>query len=294
MIIVQLLGGMGNQMFQYALAKHLSIKNKTQLKLDVNFLQNRVFIEKFVYRNYDLDIFNVEENFLTNDILPEYNKSYNIKSIFRRVLYYFTIRLKGYYYVREKKFKFDKNILNLKGDIYLDGYWQSPKYFQNIEEAIRKDFTFKKELLPISKVIQNEILKTQSICLNIRRGDFLTDKNIGFVGTDYITNATSKMSELISNPVYFIFSDDIEWCIENIKLNYPVYFVTHEHKGIKFDNYLHLMTLCRHFIIPNSSFGWWAAWLSNNIDKIVIAPKNWLANPKVDTSTILPDNWIKI
>lgn len=294
MIVVQLLGGMGNQMFQYALAKHLSIKNKTNFKLDVSFLQNRVYIKNYVYRNYDLDIFNIEENFLNEDILPIYNKNYNIKSILNRVIHYLKVSLKGFIYVREKHFHFDINILSLKNKIYLNGYWQSVKYFESIEDIIRKDFTFKNNILLISNNIKNKIIETESICLNVRRGDFLFDKNIGFIGNNYILDATNKISEYISNPVYFIFSDDIEWCEQNIKLKHQMYFISHKHKGYKFDNYLHLMTLCKHFIIPNSTFAWWAAWLASNPNKVVIAPKNWFINPKIDTSDVLPENWIKI
>jgi hypothetical protein len=114
----------------------------------------------------------------------------------------------------------------------------------------------------------------------------------GVMGNDYIMRAVDIIESKIENPTYFIFSDDVEWCKENIHLK-NMKIVDHSYAGEKFNYYLQLMISCKHFIIPNSSFAWWSAWLNTNSDKIVIAPKNWF-NVDIDTSDLIPDNWIRI
>ena len=112
---------------------------------------------------------------------------------------------------------------------------------------------------------------------------------------EYFSKAIKIMGEMLTTTHFFVFSDDIEWCKKNIRSASPITFVDYDHKGAKFGNYLHLMTLCKHFIIPNSTFGWWAAWLSTaDSNKKVIAPKQWFADSKVDTRDVIPSSWTRI
>jgi hypothetical protein len=276
MIITRLAGGLGNQMFQYAFARALSIKYNTNLKIDLSFLKNRNMGPNFTYRNYELDIFNVVEDFnptFENCIRfdePHLNYSKEIVDNINRQI--------------------DK-------DIMIDGYWQSVKYFEESKSVIKSDFTFKSLVDDSSvdkiKLMLDDIRSTNSVMLNIRRTDFLNNDFHGVMGLDYINKSTELLESKIDNPKYFIFSDDIEWCEENIKLNNMV-IVDHSYKGDRFSYYLQLMKECKNFIIPNSSFAWWSAWLSDSPNKIVIAPKKWFTNESINTSDLIPSDWIRI
>jgi hypothetical protein len=263
MISVTLMGGMGNQMFQYSLGRSLSIKNNLPMNLDLFFLNRRDFGPNFVYRNYDLDIFNIR---------PEFGSGGEV--------------------VKEPHFQYSEDIHNLVVDkhINIEGYWQTPKYFSNIESIIRNDFQFVN--LVTESDLLNSIRNSNSVMINVRRTDYLNTDFHGVMGNDYIMRAVDIIESKIENPTYFIFSDDVEWCKENIHLK-NMTIVDHSYAGEKFNYYLQLMISCKHFIIPNSSFAWWSAWLNTNTDKIVISPKNWF-NMDIDTSDLIPDNWIRI
>lgn len=275
MIIVTLMGGMGNQMFQYAFAKSLSLKYNTQVKIDLSFLKRKDMGPNFIYRDYDLDIFNVTEDFEINPVGETYKAN-------------------------EPHFHYSSDLLNtldnpLKNgkNIILNGYWQTPLYF---DDSLRKDFEFKDKVentTGIIKEMYNLIKSTNSVMINVRRTDYLNTNFHGVMGNDYIMNGVKVIESKINNPHYFIFSDDIEWCKENIKLN-NMTFVDHNYKGNRFAYYLQLMSSCNHFIIPNSTFAWWAAWLNNSDDKIVISPENWFTDKNINTNDLIPKKWIKI
>jgi len=298
MVIVQLIGGIGNQMFQYACGRHLAILNNTELKLDLSFIENRVpFREDFVFRNYDLDIFNIQATFVTPADIPLYPATWRIDSIPHRLYNLLRIRLKGFKYVMDRRLKkynlmlYNKNILKKRGNIYLAGYWATPHYFENIQETIRADFSFRKPLPPHCLSVKENIQNTQSVCINVRRKEFLVVKAVGFHGADYINRAVKLMTQHVSNPVFYVFSDDLPWCRENIKPDFPVIFMGEEYYGEKYGDYLHLMTLCKHFIITNSTYAWWAAWLANHPGKIVITPVK-LFNEYSDVD-LIPDEWLR-
>ena len=278
MIIVKLIGGMGNQMFQYAFARSISLKTNTEFKINLSFLKRKDLGENFTYRDFDLDIFNISEN-----IIKEIQTD-NLQSVSEKM----------FSYSQETVNTIEQNIGN---DLYLDGYWQSYKYFEEFEDYIKKDFTFK-NLVENNKDtnVKNmfkDIIKSNSVMVNIRRSDYLNNNFHGVMGSDYINESSKIIESKIDNPKYFVFSDDIEWCKENIKLNNMV-IVDHKYKGDRFDLYLQLMKSCKHFIIPNSTFAWWAAWLSNNKNKIVISPKSWFTDFNINTNDLIPSNWVRI
>lgn len=290
MIVIELQGGLGNQMFQYALGRHLSLINNTNLYLDTSFLNDRKPKKNFTLRTFDLDIFNI-----TAGIAPaKISKKYGInKNIFTKVVNRI-IQPKSLSFIPEKKFSFNPAILNLTDNVYLNGYWQSEKYFIAIQEIIRKDFSIKE---PLPKHIQNlhsSIENSNAVCIHVRRGDFVKVETHGTLGMDYYGKAAELMCEKITNPVFYIFSDDINWCKKNIILPGNINYVSDEFAAEKSRGHLALMMACKYFIIPNSSYGWWAAWLNIHPDKIVIAPKVWFHNSTWDTKDILPLNWITL
>jgi len=291
MIYIRLKGGMGNQMFQYAFGLKLAQELNTELKLDLSALLDRSKGD-FVYRDYDLPIFEVENNFLHS---PSFlKKFYKIKSSRLSKILRNQIK-KRRNYIRESQFHFQPQLLEQPiDDTIYEGWFQSSKYFKDIEEKVRQHFTFKNKILPESQSILQQIQTTNSICLNVRRTDFLKVDNLNTTSKDYFLKAAIEMAWKVENPHFFIFSDDIAWCQKNLKFNFPTQVVDHSHKGFKFSNYMQLMTACKHFIIPNSSFAWWAVWLNQSSDKIVIAPKNWFNDSTINTTDLVPANWLRL
>ena len=288
MIIAHLIGGLGNQMFQYALGRHLAYLNNTELKLDVRQLN------RHKHRNYELHFFNIKEAFATSRELIPFQ--------FSRFKQLFTTSTSRFYRKEKTKFLCDQSLLELRGDIYLAGSWQSDKYFTGIEKTIRQDFSFKHPLSNNLQPLVHSIQSTDSVAVHVRRGDYVTNKHTnsvhGLCEIDYYQKCADLIMPQLSNSHFFIFSDDPIWCKENLKFNGPTTFVE-PHQG---HEDLHLMSLSKHFIIANSSFSWWGAWLSNNRHKQVYAPKNWLNIEvfkkigSVDENLIdlIPDSWMRV
>jgi hypothetical protein len=269
------MGGTGNQMFQYAFARNLSLKYNKTLKIDLSFLKNKNMGLDFVYRDYSLNIFNIYEDF-------NIDKNHFIK-------------------INEPCFEYEQSVLdmihsNSDSNFLLNGYWQTSKYFKEFEKEIRKDFTFRDEIENSNSYVKemlNDIKSKNSVLLNIRRTDYLSTNYHGVMGKEYIDKGVKLIESKIKNPRYFLFSDDLDWCRENIKLP-NMTIVNHSYKGDRFSYYLQLMKNCKHFIIPNSSFAWWAAWLNQNENKIVIAPKQWFTDTNIKTTDLIPNDWIRI
>jgi len=268
MVITKLMGGMGNQMFQYAFAKKISLLSDRDLKMDLSFLKRRDMNPGFIYRDYDLNLFNIEESFINE--IDGYIEINEPNSLFN--------------YIKSNKFKYISKDTN----IYLEGYWQCFKYFEEIEDVIKKEFTLKNDISERSKELLDEIKSRNSVMINIRRTDYLNTNFHGVMDVDYVLKAKSVIESRVDNTHYYIFSDDIEWCKENLIFENST-IVDHSYKGDRFSEYLELMRNCKHFIIPNSSFAWWAAYLSDNLDKIVIYPHKWFSN--VQTSITLGLGW---
>ena len=255
-VVVKLQGGLGNQMFQYAFGKNISNLTNRKLILDLSFLNRRDFGPNFVYRDYALDIFNLKDLSVVDsydedrDLISEnFDPNSTIESINSLI----------------------KEIIEKKADtIYLDGYWASPQYFSSV------DFTFREKCLEQSNNLLHDIQRTNSVMLNIRRTDFLSNDFHGTYGKEYILRGVDKLKSELTDLSFYIFSDDIEWCENNLSDIPNSLIVNHDHKGDKFYNYLFLMSQCKHFIIPNSTFAWWAAYLSKNKTKKVLYPEIWL------------------
>lgn len=285
MIIVKLIGGLGNQLFQYSLGRSLSIKNNDLLKLDLSdFTKDNP-------RSYGLGYFNILENFATEEDVNKIKKTGFLKIVDNFKPYYkrSVIKYKGY--------DFDPNILKLSGNFYLDGYWQSEKYFKDIGSIIRKEITLKEPLADKYANLINNIKNTNSISIHIRRGDYVASKKFSKVykllDEKYYQKAVGLVAEKINDPQFFIFSDDIDWVKQNLNIPYPKIFVSGENE-IKDYEELVLMSLCKHNIIANSSFSWWGAWLNQNTSKIVISPDKWFNDETNNAKNLIPENWIRL
>jgi hypothetical protein len=197
-------------------------------------------------------------------------------------------------YLLEGPQQFHAHVYNATDNVFLDGYWQSPKYFQSIDDVIRKEFIVKEPMTPLAQELLDEISNTNSVCVNVRRGDFVINPSHDTVTSEYYPTAEKIILQKNENVHFYVFSDEVEWCQKNLKFSAPTTFVTHAFAGKKFQDYLRLMSGCKNFIIPNSSFAWWAAYLNNNRNKIVVAPKKWMNKPDFSVDDLLPPDWIRI
>lgn len=291
MIIVNLTGGLGNQMFQYALGRHLAIKHKTTLKYHFT---NALFNTS---RKFALDVFNIQATEASKRDLKKLGVFSN--RIFNRIFYLIDERLhfqpNQHIITEHKHFIFDPNILKLPNDIYLQGFWQNELYFRNITDIIKRDFTLKTNLDNKNSRILKVIRNTNSISIHVRRGDYVYNKSnwkkSGIVCTlNYYKKAINVMNSNVNNPRYFVFSDDIQWCKKNIKTNHDTVYIDWNQEENAYKD-MYLMSHCKHNIIANSSFSWWGAWLNNNKTKIVISPQDWIY--KQQQSPILK-KWVVI
>ena len=286
MIIVNIIGGLGNQMFQYAYAKALQQRGY-EVKIDIS-----AFESYKLHGGYQLDKYNIDLLVSTKKENDKYYKNNIISKILIKLDLDFSKRIK------EKSLLFDSDLLSVEDDSYIEGYFQGEKYFKDIREVILKQFTIKQEVSDYTKKIENQIKNSQSSCsLHVRRGDFANSTNIslhGICGVEYYKNAMQFLEAKVEHLKYFIFSDDIEWVKENLVIENANYIDTKERRIPHEDIYL--MSLCKHNIIANSSFSWWGAWLNKNEEKIVIAPKRWFADDKLEkqSADIVCESWVRV
>lgn len=291
MIIVKIIGGLGNQLFQYATGRHLAIVQNTILKLDVSGFRDHD------QRQYALSHFNIQEIFASDQEIKQLivPKQTTIGRALHNIFHNHPKKPKSY--IRVKSPCFNPNILKLPDNVYLEGYWQSEKYFSESSEVIRSEFSLKEKQSGRNKKMAEHILSTQSVSIHIRRGDYVSDPKTsqthGTCSLDYYQRCIQEITEKIANPNFFVFSDDIEWCRENLKISFPAEFIDHNSVENAHED-LRLMSLCKHNIIANSSFSWWAAWLNPNKEKLVFAPKKWFNTDKYIMEDIIPQEWSKI
>jgi hypothetical protein len=287
MIIVKLIGGLGNQMFQYALGRKLSHTKKYPFKLDISWYKNKEFGPD-ITREYSLGHFNVIENFATDQEIAKF--AYK-KEFFYRLATKIKREVFGI-----GQIGFDRRVFATPDNSHLDGFWQSEKYFSDIRDILLREFTLKTGFSPAAEEIAKQEADADSVSLHIRRGDYVTDKRvvstIGSCDMGYYRRAVDIIKKKIVQPVFFIYSDDIAWVRENLRLEAPAVYVSRP----EFKDYeeLTLMSRCKHNIVANSSFSWWGAWLNQNPQKTIIAPARWFKNSKANSKDIIPEAWIKI
>lgn len=298
MIIVRITGGLGNQMFQYAVGRQLAETHKTLLKLDLSSFESD-------YRKYALHCFHIHAFPATSEEIEDVQGIYGsvekvVLKITRKLGFRNSaLRLarKGATVSEKLEFHFDPDVLNAPKDSYLQGYWQSEKYFLDIQGILRQEFQVKypqsSENRRLSELIQN----TNSVAVHIRRGDYAANPALlekhGLCDILYYQNAIQQMSEKIADVSFYVFSDEPDWAKLNLDLKFPTTFIDHNDETGAYED-MRLMSQCKHQIIANSSFSWWAAWLNNNPDKIVIAPLKWFNNAPAETQDLVPNQWVRL
>ena len=293
MILVKLQGGLGNQMFQYATARRLAEKHSTILKLDLTEF------ESYKLRKYDLHCFHIWEYLATESEIDDIVYSHNILNKFKQKV---SLKLgfkkyKNSNWIIEKQFQFDPKILEAPNNVLLYGYWQSEKYFADISDILRREFVIKYQQDPLSQKLAEFIQSTESVSLHVRRTDYVqnavTNEMHGTCDQAYYDRCVRYIGDRVSNPHFFIFSDEPQWTKDNLKLGFPTTIVDCNDSSRNYED-LRLMSMCKHNIIANSSFSWWGAWLNPALNKIVLAPQKWFKDETINTKDLIPEQWIKI
>lgn len=279
-VITKIIGGLGNQIFQYACGYSLARNLNIELKLDVQAFQ------KYTLHNLSLQSLKINNQNATPREINKLRKKWLIYPNHRNVF-------------KERQFSYDPEFQNISHAVYLDGYWQSERYFQKYRNELIEILKPRKAVSEYTQKILQEINNTTSISMHIRRGDYvnneITNSIHGTCDLSYYHNAQNFLLENIDkkNAKIFVFSDDIPWAKNSIKSKFPLYFVDGNDASRNYED-MYLMSSCNHNIIANSSFSWWGAWLNNNSKKIVIAPDRWFTSLTHDTKDLIPDNWIKL
>ncbi|MEI8206785.1 MAG: alpha-1,2-fucosyltransferase [Kiritimatiellales bacterium] len=289
MVISHILGGLGNQMFQYAAGRALALSRGVPLRLDISGFDNYGLHNGFELDRIFPGNFEISAESDVHRMLG-WRSEPLVRRILRRPQ---AALLRGSRLIIEPHFNFWPGFLELPDDCYLDGYWQSEKHFKPVEDVIRRDFRFKQEMTRRNRELAEQMRGDGSISLHVRRGDYVTNpknhKVLSLCPLEYYQTAVSLIAERVEKPHFFIFSDDLPWVKSYLKVDFYSSYIDHN-RGAESYNDMRLMSLCRHHIIANSSFSWWGAWLDSRPDKMVIAPARWFTNNN-EIADLIPDGW---
>lgn len=285
-VIARLAGGLGNQLFMYAFNKAMAERNGVPLKLDVTggFIRDKTY----------------KRTFLLDQMLPPVTAASRresrlfplgktVRKLDRKINA--LLPLEKRYYIQERTLSFDSQIRNMKivRPTVFNGYWQAPQYFDDLNPDMSALIRFPENLTtPLNEELDS-ILSANTVCLAIRRYEEVPKPKHHILQLDYFQQAMARIEQVVENPHYFVFAQDMKWARNNIKSSHPVTFAQEKdlHAGVIQD--LYLMMQCQHYILSNSSLHWWAAWLNQSPNKTVIAPaKGW---PNAD---MLPKGWLQI
>lgn len=301
MIVVSLQGGHSNQLFQYATARNLAIKSGTDLGIDLDRLSKRYETE--VPRNYEIDVYNLKAKIIDHSDIHIASNN-RVKRIAQHVLYGGNV----YEYrtdvasFTDKRIKehipgqYRTDILKPAKSVYLEGEFQNENYFKDIRAQLLEDLQYKtKPNKKNNDLLEDITSRDNTVSVHIRRGDYVDHPNASkfhvTTGLDYYDKAIKLMAKKLGHPYFYVFSDDPSWCKKNLGSKFPMHYADINKKG---SDDMRLMRSCQHNIMANSSFSWWGAWLNENPDKIVVAPKKWFGEAVLNTDSIVPKDWIRL
>lgn len=300
MIIVKIKGGLGNQLFQYASAAALAGKNNTDLFFDLSFFEKDSY--KDVYR---LDRYPINAKTANRQDIDKL-KNLNSPGFLFRLLKKFRINNKYYRksHCNERNLNnYLKDKFRLNYSIYLEGWLANPNYFDEIRDQLLS-VLIPKKVSSLTLEVSQKISNCDSIAVHIRRGDYLNKPYFVNLSTSYYRQAISYMIGNIKEPKFFFFSDDIDYVKHEYRDIENAVFLdfnnnkTNEYSTLRDVEDLYLISQCKHQIIANSTFSWWGAWLNDNVNKIVIAPKTWsnnkAAQKRYEKGSLIPETWLKI
>lgn len=290
MIIIRIQGGLGNQMFEYSVAKWLESKGK-EVKLDISHYDIQ-FVGKSDVSHNGFELANLFSLSIPFSSIEDTMKLGDIsRSPFQRIrriiagkkkTHYTSDRFHGRRWYYPELAEID--------DGYLDGAWCSFRYAEQCEDVIRKEFTFKEELKGRNLDISTEMRNSNSVSIHIRHGDYLKLQKIyNILNPEYYFSGIDYIKKHVDNPVFYCFSDDIEWC-KNVFGGQVKYVDWNTSNDSYVD--MQLMSLCKHNILANSTFSMWGAWLNMNPNKIVVRPKKVFQNKEDEFEDMFPQSWV--
>ncbi|MBQ8862930.1 MAG: alpha-1,2-fucosyltransferase [Clostridia bacterium] len=298
MVYIRLWGGFGNQLFQYAFGYSMAKRHNTELFVDCGFFSDEYLSKNARFTKQKPFILNNNLNCIVGNLEGNLKKKIDFiqdKNINRliRLPNHFSIDIgEGVRYVKETRNLFDDYFMRTYDcDVYYDGYWQCERYFADFKEELVP------QLMPVldtSKYtdILNKIFDENSVAIHIRRGDYSNSKfnlgNLYLLPMNYYDKAIEEISRQIVNPRFYFFSNDIEY-VKNYFGDRDDFFYLSGTDGINTIDEFYMMSCCKHQIIANSTFSWWAAWLNKNVNKCVYSPSGWFGN-----KDIIPRSWEKI
>lgn len=293
-VTTSLYGGLGNQLFQYAAARALAARCAVPLVLDLSWFDNIPSSDAITPRNYALSPFALNARVQSIGFYTQPQSL--LKKAFRRMLRQLGLPSTGGVYF-EKSFGFDPNVNTLSPPVCLNGHWQSLKYFSDAQDLIRAEIGRVGDLSEKSRALHTEISSTDAICLHVRRGDYVTNKNAaqfhGLCSMDYYRQGVQITSAELKNPHGYVFSDDPEWVRHNLDVGLDFTVVDVNGPDDAHQD-LWLMAACKNFVIANSSLSWWGAWLGAYPHKRVVAPLAWFKDAQRDTRDLIPGDWVRL
>jgi hypothetical protein len=289
MIIGKIIGGLGNQMFQYAFYRYLADLKSTLLYLDISD-----FYSYHLHNGFELDkVFSIDENIADERIIKQFKSPWPILTKLENKIFSRNSKFSKNHFI-ENKFIIDEKIFNpMNNNFYVEGYFQNYKYVESFQ-------SLNKDIFKFTNVVderEREILSSNSVSIHIRGGDYLSNlKDAKLFGNicnhDYYMKSIELIKAQISSPNFFVFTDDKEYA-EYLLKDYKVTFISGNNAQNSFKD-MRLMSLCKNNIIANSSFSWWGAYLNINKNKIVVAPNKWFNDSNIDQENIIPPAWKKI
>ena len=301
MKIVNIIGGLGNQMFQYAFAVALKTKYPDEdVFVDTQHYKN-AFVKVFHGNDFYHNGYEIDKLFYNASIreagawdlmkVSVYIPNYVLARVVRRLL----PKRKTEFVAEQQPYIYIPEALNVEGNCYYDGYWMSPKYFDEYRSDVLKEFSFPPFITSKNKTFEQLLNKDNSVTIHVRRGDYVGASTLGGICTlEYYRNAINEVRKIINNPVFFVFSNDQEWCLENLKEEFgdaEVHFVNNN-RGTESYRDMQLMSLARCTILANSSFSWWGAYLNQRTDHITFCPNKWHNQMEYEDHYV--DGWIKV
>jgi len=290
MIITKLMGGLGNQMFQYAAGRQIAVLRNTSLKLDISGFAG------YDLREYLLHNFKINAEIASEREIEELKREcqkwedrWAISKLFSKAKF---VRYKE---PRKDLYRFKNRVFALPQEAYIEGHWVHPGYFSSIRDLLIREFKLLNDFDTRNHAFLEMIRSSRhSVSLHVRRGDYVdnpkTNQYHGVCSLEYYRRAIGRIREKYPEADFFIFSDDLDWVRDNLKFDRGHHFVdANSSQCPHFD--MALLMICDHHIIANSTFSWWGAWLADSPDKLVIAPKTWIHARNVDSAQIVPREW---
>ena len=291
MIIARPVGGLANQMSVYAAARALAEHHDVPLKLDLSGLAD----DKL--RVFELDKLNISAELATPHEISHVSRQSNSrlvnklkKKLRKKLGWHFGI-------YKEQSLIFDDGFFDLPDSMYIWGNFMSVRYYEPIKEILSREFQVSSPLSAATKEWQDRMQPCEAVSLHIRRGDYANNPSTrahhGLLGLDYYRKAIETISDKVGSPEFFIFSDDLQWVRENLRSDLPMHFVDANDSKNGYQDY-HLMLSCSHYIIANSGFSRWPAYLNDKVGKIVCLPEIWLQKEQIKDDDVAPADWIRI